>query len=357
MKGKWRKRGLTLFAALMAGLLMSQGITQLVSDIDAQIVYAESTSSVSFSATEYEANDAGLVLAKVVAKGNPEDTLSFSYRTYSGTAIENVDYSGAKNTVSIKLDKEGKGEYTIGIRCLNDASSREHLRVQDQKGVVYGRYFHLELTDDSETPIGANKACICRLAYNYQVTATVGSKDDTGVREIAYLDDYKNMIRKYHKGDNDISGQEHWRTWKEGISFNDETTRRWVNTYINPGIASAWGSYVLKSIDDDKLHSTSNIYMSSGNKEWMDKYTKSSKDPGLSLYYEIEPCKKGGFRLDGKAMYYISENKNPRDKDGDLVDMVSMNFRGERQRIWWIQPEDCCRQGSRSTMKARTTSE
>ena len=341
MKGKWRKRGLTLFAALMAGLLMSHGITQLVSDIDAQIVYAETTSSVSFSATEYSANDAGLVLAKIMAKGSPEDTVSCTYRTRSGTAIENVDYVGAKNTVSIKLDQNGNGEYTVGIRCLNDATTREQLRVKDQNGVVHGRYFHLEFVDDGDTPIGANKACICRLAYSNEVTATVGSKDDAAVREIAYLDDYKNMIRKYHKGDNDISGKEHWKTWKEGVSFNDETTRRWVNTYITPGFASAWGSYVLESIDDDKVHSNSNIYMSSGNKQWMEKYSKSSSDPGLSLYYEIEPCTSGGYRLDGKAMYYIAENKNPRDEDGDLVDMVSMHVRGDRQRIWWIQPENC----------------
>ena len=340
MKAKWRRRCLTFLTALMAGFMMSQGLPELASDLSAIAVFAdESTNIVRFGSTQVECNDANLVYVDLLATGTPGNTITATYRTSSGTAIENIDYAGVYNTISLKLGSDGKAKYTISIKGLNDASGREKLRVYDSEG-VYGRYFNLHLLAAENASIGDEKQCKCYLSYNYKVAATTRISDAVLGREVAYLNDYKTMLSKYHKGDNDISGQESWRTWKEGVSFDGDTTRHWVNTYINTGLAEAYGTYILKSIDDDKVHSENNIYMISGNKEFMDKYEKKKYIPGASLYYEIEPCKKGGYRLDGRAMYLISENKNPYKEDSDLVDLEEMHHRGAKQRVYWIQESD-----------------
>ena len=340
MKGKWRKRIFIFTASLMAGLFMSHGMTTLVHDLDNYIVaHAEGENQVSFDSTVAEANDSGIITVNLHVAGVAGQTVSVTYRTSSGNAIENIDYSGAYNTIALKIDKNGSYNYPIAIKCLNDSSTRETLQVYNTKG-TYGRHFYLEILSAENASIGSQKKCTCYLPYDYKVKATTGIEDTDLQREVAYLDDYSKMESRYHKGEDDISGKEHWKTWKKGVSFDNETTRRWVNTYINRGFADAYGSYVLDSIDDDKLHSNSNIHMLSGNKEFMDKYEKSSSTPGLSLYYQIEPCTKGGYRLDGKAMYYISKKENPNDKEGKLVDVVDNNFIGTNRQVYWIQDSD-----------------
>ena len=349
MKGKWRKRALTFVTAFLAGLLMSHGIVELASDLsEATTVYADSGNVVTFSNTIVEANESNLVYAEIFATGTPGSTVTVTYRSTSGTAIENVDYVGVYNTAELKIDASGGVGYTIAIKCLDDANTREKLRVYNGDN-NNGRYFNLYIVDANNATIGTANRCKCYLSYNYRVNATVGAGDPILGGEVAYLDDYKDMQAKYHDGDNDISGKEHWRTWKEGVSFNNDTSKRWINTYINQGIASAYGSYVLKSIDDDKLHSTTNIHMLSGNKEFMDKYSRDEDCPGLSLYYEIEPCKSGGMRINGRAMYYISRNENPWKKDDDLVDLEELNYISpDRLQYYWIQKDKTWYSGANS---------
>ena len=355
MRGKWRKRWLTLFAATFAGLLMCHGMPQLASDLsDVLTVHADGENVVTFTSSKVEANDAGLIYVDLYAEGVAGQTVTATYRTSSATAIETVDYVGVSNTISLKLEATGiadtgTAKYTIAIKCLNDSNTRETLRVYDSQN-TYGRYFTLSLTAATNATLGSTKSCQCYLPYDYKVSATTGITDSILAREVAYLDDYKNMLSKYHSGDNDISGKEHWRTWKEGARFEcddnvrgekmRDVTRRWVNTYINRGFANAYGSYVIKNIDDDKIHSSSNIYMLSGNREFMDKYEKSSDCPGLSLYYEIEPCTSGGYRIDGKAMYYISKDINPYKQKSELVDLEELHVVKNPKQIYWIQEKD-----------------
>ena len=62
MRGKWRKRWLTLFAATFAGLLMCHGMPQLASDLsDVLTVHAEGENVVFLTSSKAEANDAGLI--------------------------------------------------------------------------------------------------------------------------------------------------------------------------------------------------------------------------------------------------------------------------------------------------------
>ena len=348
MKSKWRKRLFTFITAAMAGLLMSHGLPELAADLNAVMVTADGGNTVNFTTSMAEANDSNLVYVDIKAEGNPHQKVTVIYRTSSGTAIENVDYVGVHNSVDMDLGILGQTTYRVAIKCLDDASTREKLRVYDSNE-TYGRYFNLHLESVTNASIGQVRQCKCYLPYDYKVAATTGLKNEVTNRKIAYLNDYRDMISKYHKGDNDISGKENWRTWKEGVSFNNETTKRWVNTYINPGFASAYGSYVIKNIDDDKIHSTSNIYMLSGNKEFMEKYSRSSSCPGLSLFYEIEPCTSGGHRIDGKAMYYISQNINPWKQRDELVDLEELHVVSkDRRRIYWIQKESAWYSGANS---------
>lgn len=339
MKGKWKKRIITFVTALLAGVLMSHGLFELASDLAPIHLAAEGANTVSWVSTTVEANSSNLVLAEMLIKGTGGDHVIVTYRTSPGTAIENVDYAGIFNTVDVEIPAGGEVTQRIAVKCLDDASTREKLRVYD-KTATYGRYFNLHLISASNATIDEEKkVCKCYLSYDHRVEATTGIIDNIRGLEIAYLNDYKNMETRYHKGDNDISGKEHWRTWKEGVSFNCDNTKRWINTYINPGFASAYGSYVIKSIDDDKLHSNTNIHLLSGNKEFMDKYSRSTSCPGLSLYYEIEPCTSGGYRIDGRAMYYIAEtDKNPWKMVDELVDLEERNYISpNRERIYWIQ--------------------
>ena len=86
----------------------------------------------------------------------------------------------------------------------------------------YANYIYLaEIVAADNANIGTENSCKCYLPYNSQVEATVGIVDPILGKESAYINEYKNMIAKYHKGDNDISGKEHWRTWNEGVSFNN----------------------------------------------------------------------------------------------------------------------------------------
>lgn len=342
MKKRTKKRFLTFATAILAGLLMSHGLVQLANDAFlATSSFAESANVVSLAQTSVSVDSSNIVYVDINVSGTPNATVGVTYRTQSGTAIENVDYQGLYSSIDIKLDVSGNGSHKVAIKCLNDSSNREKLRVSSA-GVEYGRYFNFLLLSASNGSIHSEKkSCKCFLSYDYRVEATVGLKD--GAREIAYINDYAQMESRYHKGENDISGKETWKTWKEGVSFNGDVTKRWVNTFVNTGLASAYTSHIYKSIDDDKLHSTTNIHMLAGNKEFMDKYSRDTSCPGLNLYYQVEPCKKGGYRLDGTGMYYISRKQNPHDKyENEAVDVVDFDYvptTGKR-RIYWIQKNE-----------------
>ena len=343
MKRKWKKRIFTFLTAMMAVLLMSVGLFELAGDLSAIRTYATGGNHVYLASQTVEASDSGLVYVDLVAYGDPNENISVIYRTASGTAIENVDYAGVYNAVNLKIDNFGNASYRISIKTLNDATTREKLRV-DQGNETFGRYFtlYIDSVSNNATIDEGKGTCKCYLPYDHRVNAKT-YLDGTLQREISYLEDYEDNISKYHKGEGDISGKDTWKTWKEGVSFNNDTTKRWINTYINPGFATAYGSYVLSSIDDDHLHSESNIYLLSGNKEFMDKYTRSSSCPGLSLFYEIEPCTKGGYMIDGRAMYYIAmTNKNPWKQVSELVDLEERNYippADRMKRVYWIQKE------------------
>ena len=130
MKKKTKKRILTFATAILAGLLMSHGLVELANDaFVATSAFADSANSVSLGQTTAQTNDNGLVYVDINVTGTPNANVVVTYRTQSGTAIENIDYQAVYSTIDIKLDISGKGTHKVAIKSLNDSSNREKLRV------------------------------------------------------------------------------------------------------------------------------------------------------------------------------------------------------------------------------------
>lgn len=330
-------RRLFMLLTLMAGIFTTIALIFT----SANKVHAEGTNKVFFSNTVIETEDS-LIIAEIVAQGTSGDNVTVAYHTEGVTAIQGIDYNGVNNIINMKIDSNGEARYKISIKCLNDVNSREKLRtysVADDNTVTnYGRYFNIKIDYVKNAEIEENKdVCKCYLPYNYKTQVVVG---DQVSDEVAYIKDYETMMTKYHKGDNDISGKETWKTWNEGVSFDNDTTRNWTNAYINQGLAQAYSTYMIKNIDDDKVQSYSNIYLLNGNKEMMTRYTRSRDCPGLGLYLEIEPCVgDDGTKLNGDAMNYIVAGKNPYKEQGELVDREEHKVVAQTKRIYWQQNE------------------
>ena len=336
MKKKHLKRLSIFTSAMIATLLIAPGLFSVVHDIRDNIVYATNGNQVFFKEAEYEVGDSNIVYATLRFEGEVNDTVAVSYATRSGTAIEGIDYQGVTNSISIKIPASHYYEYKIAVKCLDNNDTREYFRVTEGDN-TYGRYFNIDIVDTLNANIvEANKSCVCRLAYNHKVEATTGLRDTVLAREMAYLNDYKTMLMGYEDGDGNLDGGSTRKTWQHGIGFNNETTRRWINTYINPGFANAYGSFVVKNIDE-KWYDDARISVLFGNREFIEKYKRSSDCPGLSVYFKANPP---GDRLDGRAMHYISQWINPYKKDKDLVDCAIYKVADDHKQIYWMVDRD-----------------
>ena len=336
MKKKSLKRLSILTSAALATLLIAPGVSTIISDIRSNIVYALDGNQVFFKEAEYEVGDSNIVYATLRFEGEVNDTIAVSYATKSGTAIEGIDFQGVTNSVSIKIPASHYFEYKIAVKCLDNNETREYFRVTEGDK-NYGRYFSIDIVDTlNANVVETNKSCICRLGYNHKVEATTGLQDTILSREMAYLNDYKTMLMGYEDGLDDLDGGSTRKTWQHGIGFNNDTTRKWINTYINSGFADAYGSFVVKNIDE-KWYDDARISVLFGNREFIEKYKRSSDCPGLSVYFKANPP---GDRLDGRAMHYISQWINPYKKDKDLVDCAIYKVAENHKQIYWIVDRD-----------------
>ena len=340
-KRRLRKHAFILTTALVAFFMVAPSAFSLSDGLEVHATSSEPSvgmNQVYFTSPRYETDDSNIVYATLRFEGKENSTIKATYQTYSGTAIEGLDYQGITNSVSITIPAGNNvAEYSIAIKCLNDASSRETIRVYEGDQ-FYGRYFNLELIAASNASIGSQKACKCYLSYDFKAEATTGASALTSAREVAYLNDYKTMIMKYNSG-KELDGQEYYKTWKYGTSFNNETTRSWLNTYIQKGLAEAYGSFVVKDIDD--MHGfmrsrDGDVDVCAGNGEFIerfDEYPRSKDCPGQYLLMRVDPP---GNTIDGTAMYHIARWVNPYKKDDDWVD-VSIKCVGEQHaEISWI---------------------
>ena len=132
------KRFSVLASFALAFLMVAPGLFNIAGDIKEQIVLADGN-TVSFRANYVEANDSNICYATLKVVGYIGESVTVTYKTYSGTAIENVDYQGVNNKVTINITSKLGTQYTIAVKCLNDSSTREVIRVKEGNN-NYGRY-------------------------------------------------------------------------------------------------------------------------------------------------------------------------------------------------------------------------
>ena len=356
MKNKRLKRFSIFTAALLAINLMVQGFASLFTDIANRVVYAIEGNYVYLAQKTVEATNTNLVYVDLVVKGEQSVYFDVRYQTFSGTAIEDIDYNGVDNSVTLKIgSNKTEATYKIAIKCLNDINNREKLRLYSGD-TTYGRYFNLKITDVKAYTINSakeripktvtidpeNNNCKCYLTYNNKVEATIdATNDQTFGSKVSYINDYKTMLMQYDGGTYELDGGETRKSWKKGISFNNETTQRWLNTYINEGLADAYGSMVVEDIDDSGTSAFTpgqgKVSVLMGNKQFIDNYKRDKECPGLLMYGKINPP---GVRLNGKAMHYISQWVNPYKKDKKLVDISIYKVAEPHDQIYWILDRD-----------------
>ena len=346
------KRLKLFFATLLAFTFNVQGITNLFSDVVHTIAFASAQNIVAFENTSAQANGSNFVIAKIVVSGKKGETVNVSYKTYSRSAIRSVDFNSVENTISLRIGDNGKAEYEVAVKCLNNSTNREKLRVYSEKDteqgkerVQYGRYFDLKITKASNmsgednTAIDTNKdTCKCYLTYDGEAQATV-SYDSYNYRYAAYLNDYKNMIMKFEDGTSSLDGKDTRKSWKKGVSFDNDTTRQWINKYINTGFADAYGSFLVKCIDDGFWDDSGKVSVAAGNKQFIDNYKMEKDRPGMYFYGKVNPP---GTKLNGRAMEKIFAGQNAWDKkkDPDLVDISMYTKSNDHRKIYWILEKD-----------------
>ena len=298
------------------------------------------TNEVYFKDLIVETNDSNLIIAELVVSGAIGDTVDITYHTEAKTAIKDIDFSYVENTVSIKIDDSGISTYKISIKCLNDDTNRQKLRIYDAKNEneIYGRYFNLVIDDvKNASLVEGRDTCKCYLSYNYKVSASLGNINDLQTEEVAYISDYAMVQQKHHDGKEDIDGKETWKTWENGISFNNDTSKRWVNAYINEGLASAYTTYFINNIDSTYARSGNYVDILAGNKQLIDNYTRLKTAAGLYLYVGVVPEFREDNTLSPKAMSLIAEKKNPYNEDDDLIHAAEIRIFAETKNISWIQ--------------------
>ena len=331
--------GLSLILAAFVAFSFTTAQSKTAHALDLNTVY--------FAVSDVNAsNDTGLVYSEIIASGTPGDVVTVVYHTEGGTAIPNVDYKSVSNTAALTIGQDGKASYTVAIKCLNGATDREKLRVTSG-GETYGRYFNLVIDSAQNAVVDSSKDdCRCFLTYESAVSATTGVIVDSigSSREVAYFDDYELMQSLFHGGKGNLDGRKTWKSWNSGVSFVNDTTTRWLNAFVNPGFATAYGSYLIRYVDNSDYHSSTDIYTLAGNKEMMSKYDGADKDtPGLYLYLGFEPKRSAlgmldnADKLNGRAMYLISIGKDPNDEDGDYIQVNSSKVSPYHKKVYWLQ--------------------
>ena len=343
---KYRFKYIQFVALILLVLIMVPFIISL--DNSRSSAFAdESDNVVFFEQQKAEANASGLIYVELSAEGVAGAVVNVTYHTESISAIPGIDYENITNTVSIKIESSGKSVYKIALKCLNTAGNREVLRIyndKDQSNTIFGRSFRI-IIDSAEnaTVLDAKKDCVCSLTYENRVSATTGlTSSGLGGGEVAYINDYQKLQAYYHKGDNNIDGKERWKSWKNGkISFENDTTAIWNNVYYKNNFANLYASFLVRVIDNSSVHSSTDIKVYAGNKEFMSKYDDDSDTPGLYLYLSCEPhAIDDADRIDGRVMYMVTKGNNPYSEDSDYVDVKSSKIKSTYKRLYWIQQSD-----------------
>lgn len=337
-KRLFRKRFRIVSTFVLTLQILLAGFLSIIKEVRTLITYAALGNQVFLTSTEYEANDSNIVYATIRFEANAGDQITVHYRTFNGTAIDGYDYQGASNSITVTMPQNEVTEYKIAIKCLNDTTNRQYFNVTSGSR-TFGRYFNIELTKVENAVFREEslKRAKCYLGYSHKVSATVGVRDSVISGEIAYLNEYANMQMEYEGGVSDLDGGSNRKTWSHGMSFNNETTRSWIPTFIDSGYAEAYASFVVQTIDDGIWDDGGRESVLAGNKEFIENWKVSKDVPGLFVYFKVNPP---GTRLDGRAMKYIANGTNPYKKDKNLVDAEIKYVAPNHKPISWIAGKD-----------------
>ena len=318
-----------------------------------------------------EANDAGIVIVELVGEGTANDKIEVFIHTEGGTAIPGLDYVNVNTLIRAQYGSDGKLSYKVSIKTLVTAESREKLRAYDANGNNYGRYFKLVIEKANNATIDSSKnVSKCYLPYNFKAEIVTGTQDNVQYfnEPYAYFKQYGAPQTQVNSGDS-LDGKSTWYTWKQGMTFNNDTSAEWVNTFINQGLADAYGTFfVKKAYDVDsfwtawKQFSSPNLFFHYGNKELVDTYdsdyNKDEDCPGLALYLETEPqdaedvsawynpvpdWEPRGDKITPYAMKKILiEQKNPYDDDDHEREVYAdvISIKKETRTVGFFQQEN-----------------
>ena len=343
----------------------------------ALVVVATSTNVYAAQNTVYvknevvEANDSGLVMIELVGEGKANDNVEIFVHTEGATAIPGLDYVSINTLCRAKYDSSGKLSYPLSIKTLVTAESREKLRTYDDSN-TYGRYFKfvIEKANNASVVDGKDEAK-CYLPYSFKTKVITGNKQDSAEHlneDYAYIEEYGIPQSQYNKGIDDLDGKSTWYSWKKGMTFNNDRSSNWINTFINQGLASAYGTFFSKrcyeaeSVWSAWKASRTNIFLQYGNKQFVDTYTSDytgkKNTPGLALYLETEPQEPvntapfynpipdwdpRGERITPWAMKRILvDGKNPYDEDDHKHEIYRdvVDIKAETLKYSWIAQEN-----------------
>ena len=324
-----------------------------------------------------------IVYATIVAKAQAESTITVEYQTYSVNAIEGIDYIGGKYTEKFTFGGIGEEKRSIAFKSLltNEtkekvATNHEYARYDwaevknaDDAG-YYGRHFKVKILkitvvegtnrfditpeNDLAHPEYKNShySCYVYLPYEYRVNTYFNYEDSRqfgGEKNVGYYSRiYARMTPWGSTGtdpDNicdgvrELDGKKNWYNWEKswyegGTAFISDYGDDWP--LINSGLVKVYGTVFSRSIDTAGWHSNSKIHFFWGNEAFMqDHYKKFGEtknndwnknypdlDKYLGMYIKVDPEATGGYKLNGTAVNYLSEGKNPNSKDDDLINVT-----------------------------------
>ena len=344
-----------IMLVLLVGLVSISSFLTLKTNASGNTIY--------FKDPIIEANDSSIIVVEIVGEGTADAPVEAFVRTEGGTAIAGLDYVNTDTHLKMKYGSDGKLSYKFSVKCLNTAENREQMLIYDQDNIIYGRYFNVTMYKANNATIDdSKKTSKCYLPYNYKIEAVTGFIQDAPTyskEDHSYIKEYFTPQVVFDSGVSRVDGGSRYYTWKHGHSatFNNEKTAYWLKTYIDTGIASAYGSFAIDYVDDTDpvwAPSSGNIIIQYGNKEFLDKFTndyKKSKDcPGLALYLDEEPAgydgpfwapDNDGYQLAPKAMKNILiDNVSPYKKDDNQIDIVDKAIKSEVRTVSWIQQEN-----------------
>ena len=356
---------------IIASLFVIPGITTICTDINGDFksfmaahateafYYAEFTSSI------FDESKGDLVYAELVARAKEECKISVEYETYSVNAIEGLDYVGTTNVEEFEFIGEGEIKRKIAFKSNLTDETKENTAVsnrlrrwswsdiwsEEDQG-MYHRHFKVKITQITISDEAGTRStiypqndddyknsqnwCFVYLPYKYVVQTEF---DLTSYKKYgAEKNDSKYVVMSnpsggvwdvkdfVSEGPRDLDGKKTWKNWTASGN-NSETGMAGVDSYtttnyIESGLMKAYGTILIDSIDNSTWHSNSDIHVLMGDGNFManyDSYGRSKDIPGLGLYIKVDPDKKGGYHLNGAAMNYLAQGKDPTSKEDRLV--------------------------------------